>query len=119
MIEVGFLDVFLFVMLCFVIFWPIGTIFYINKYVINRSYSVEDKIRRFLGWFYSPRFHYPSTEEFYFFLKIGFIFLCIISLLYGFLFKIHLPFLGNKPIIIYNDRKTDSFLYDFLNRFRR
>lgn len=118
MIEVGFLDVLLFVMLCFIVFELIGYIYYYNKYVLNRPHSEEDKVLRLI-WLFLPRFHECSTEEFYFFLKIGFIFLCIISLLYCFLFKIDLPFLGNNPIIIYNDRKTDSFLYDFLNRFKR
>lgn len=117
MIEVGRVDTLLFSMLCFSIFGLIGYIYYFNKYVINRPRSDEDEVRRFI-WLYFPRFHQCSTEEFYLFLKIGFLFLCVISVMYGLLFKMPLPFLG-KPFFIYNSHKVDSYLFEFINRIYR
>jgi hypothetical protein len=96
MIKLSFVHVMIIILGCLGVFSLAITIYYMIKY--SNADTDEEKIRGFI-WNFLPDFHYPTTEEFFLFLKWGFIALFIISVIYAVLFKLPVPFIG-KPLFV-------------------
>jgi hypothetical protein len=90
----------------FIVIIAIGVVFFVYRlfqgfYFLDKYSnpdSDEERVQGFL-YFFLPELHCGSHEDFYYFLRLVFMIIFVLALLYALLFKMPIPFVG-KPLLV-------------------